>query len=351
MSLVADYGSGSDDESQNQQETFPEINAQIDQNLLSKLPQSENKLDSLPQNKKELDNNLFSQLPHKKSQTQNFVNDEDQIEDFVPKSAEVKEKPKAKITIPSLSDFKDDLGHEPEEKKLKLSNKGSGLLSLLPPVKGIIKTAKSFVPNVVANKNKISTNPQSKKIPNAIKEKKALVMKKNLVKKGNELTIKSDAESEDEDIELPETFDDEMWLKVCSRPKPKKVTRDEPQPSNLIETTVDIAPEPEKPYDGLDNEAFKELVGKTKRPIGNIKLIDINEEEILPDKDLWMTKSLTDPEMAPKATVEDPVDPTKRKKHHITYLAQQAKANEQELANAWAASKNSRLASRAKYGF
>lgn len=55
----------------------------------------------------------------------------------------------------------------------------------------------------------------------------------------------------------------------------------------------------------------------------NIKLIDINEEEILPDKDIWMRKSLTDPEQAPKYVVTDPVNDTCRKKHHITYLAQQ----------------------------
>lgn len=114
-----------------------------------------------------------------------------------------------------------------------------------------------------------------------------------------------------------------MWTKVCGRSKPKTVTAINSESVNslstesigknwisrytdlhffyidkdllhtYIEVIVDIAPEPEKPYDGLNNTAFKELVGKSKMPIGNIKLIDINEEEILPDKDLWMTKSLT----------------------------------------------------------
>lgn len=161
------------------------------------------------------------------------------------------------------------------------------------------------------------------------------------------LSSATDSDTDDEEIKVPETFDDEMWNKVCGRPKKKPVMNKEPEPPAI----VDIAPEPEKPYDGLDNVAFKELVGKSKMPIGNIKLIDINEEEILPDKDIWMTKSLTDPDLAAKVETEDEVDPTRRKKHHITYLAQQAKANEQELKSAWATSKNNRMMSRAKYGF
>ena len=53
--------------------------------------------------------------------------------------------------------------------------------------------------------------------------------------------------------------------------------------------------------------------------------------------------------MAPKTQVEDPVDPTKKRKHHITYLAQQARANEQELKSAWATSKSNRMMSLSKY--
>ncbi|RZB62194.1 PRCC domain containing protein [Asbolus verrucosus] len=140
-----------------------------------------------------------------------------------------------------------------------------------------------------------------------------------------------------------------MWQKVCGRrSKPKEVI----QPPEEVSDSkiINIAPEPVKPYDGLDNAAFKELVGKSKRPV-NIKLIDINEEEILPDKNLWLTKSLTDPDSAPKAVIENPVDPTRKKKHHITYLAEQAKVNEQELQSQWSANKYTRNQTRAKYGF
>lgn len=282
---------------------------------------------------------LFSHLPKTKSVFHNIL--EDKIEDFIPKSKPIKEKQKVKITIPSLSDFKDE-DEAPSEKKFKPS-KGSGLISLLPPVRGAVKTSKSFIPNVVANKTKTAADSVSSKKKKNIQPVK--VEGKKLLKEKKD--VLSDAESDD-DVEVPETFDDEIWEKVCGRKK-VKTTIQEPEP--VPQESIDIAPEPEEPYDGLDNEAFKELVGKTKRPLGNIRLIDINEGEIIPDKDLWMTKSLTDPELAAKPKIENPVDPTRRKKHHITYLAEQAKANEQELQNTWAASKNSRLMSRAKYGF
>nr|XP_023020373.1 uncharacterized protein LOC111508950 [Leptinotarsa decemlineata] len=293
---------------------------------------------------------IFSSLPQVHA-VKTFQ--EGAIEDFIPKAINVdKGKKKVKITIPSLSQFADEEGEKPA-KKIK-SMKGSSLLSLLPPVKGTVMTAKSFVPNVVANKNKNatpSTSVQSHNLVPDVIKKKANPRKTARIEKiqeNREKTALSDVESDD-DIEMPETFDDELWEKVCGRPKPKQIVREPVEESSS--QVIDIAPEPEKQYDGLDNRAFKELVGKSKRPIGNIKLIDINEEEMLLDKDLWMVKSLTDPELAPKPEIDEPVDPTRRKKHHITYLVQQAKANEQELQNAWSASRNNKMATRAKYGF
>ncbi|XP_076264715.1 uncharacterized protein LOC143198942 isoform X2 [Rhynchophorus ferrugineus] len=284
---------------------------------------------------------LFSKLPYNTKLVQGSKDDvNDALEDFIPTVKTLKETKKVQIPIPSLSDFH-DLDDEPQKKKVKKSQKGSGLLGILPPIKTTPCSNTSFIPKSVVNRNiSISKNKEHRKKKNST----SMPKKKHFV---------SDSDTDDEDINLPDTFDDEMWTKVCGRPKSKTVTTVSSESDNSVntESIVDIAPDPEKPYDGLDNTAFKELVGKSKMPVGNIKLIDINEEEILPDKDLWMTKSLTDPEMAPKLEIDNPVDPTRRKKHHITYLAQQAKANEQELKSAWATSKNNRMMSRAKYGF
>ncbi|XP_044745894.1 uncharacterized protein LOC123307586 [Coccinella septempunctata] len=239
---------------------------------------------------------------------------------------------------------------EPAAKKFKQSAKGTGLLSLLPPVKCLPLTNKSFVPNILTQKNK--ANEQVKKVskplvPNSVRKKKEA----SISSKKEESDAKSKQnESDDSDVEMPETYDDELWQKVCGKKVVKNIIVEEEPVSK--EPIIDLAPEPVAPYQGLDNAAFKELVGKSSRMPRNIKLIDINEDQLVAEKDLWMTKSLTDPEYIPKPSEDDDsIDPTKRKKHHITYLAQKAKANEQELQQQWAASKHNRMQSRAKYGF
>ncbi|XP_050295228.1 uncharacterized protein LOC126735311 isoform X2 [Anthonomus grandis grandis] len=287
---------------------------------------------------------IFSQLPQAKSHEPEgkLEEENDKLEDFIPTVKTIKEKKKIQIAIPSLSEFADLDDNEPVKKKAKPSAKGSGLLGILPPIQSAPKlTNTMFIPNSLTKKTKPTPKPIKSRPVNTVKK----------------THTGSDSDTDTEDVPVPETFDDEMWQKVCGRsankPKnrPKQTVQLDVTPKAEQETYTS-APSTHEPYDGLDNEAFKELVGKTKRPIGNIKLIDINEDEILPDRDLWMTKSLTDPDLAPKPSEDDDqMDPTKKRKHHITYLAQKAKANEQELKAAWATSKNNRMMSRAKYGF
>lgn len=296
--------------------------------------------------------NILLQLPETQSQITSEKNVvDDKLEDFVPKyEPPKKERKKVKISIPSLSDFSDvDDVNEPLKKKAKSSIKGSTLLSMLPPVRGSPLSTKSFVPHVLKNKPVATGKPKSENtlVPHAVRKNAEKVKMATITKLMKQSTSGSDLESDD-DLEMPESFDDDMWQKVCGRKiKPKQIVPVE-EPVDL--RTIEIAPEPIKPYDGLDNIAFKELVGKSKRPV-NIKLIDINEEEIVSDKNMWLTKSITDPDEVPEPVVEDPVDPTRKKKHHITYLAEQAKANEQKLAAQWASNKHSRNQTRAKYGF
>lgn len=162
----------------------------------------------------ELSSRIFSTLP--KTKVSVSAVKEDQIEDFIPRSKPIKEKQKVKISIPSLSQFDDDGDDEPTSKKLKQSTKGSGLMALLPPVRGSVLSNKSFVPNVVANKNKITSNPARTSakglIPNALK-KISEAKKAELMKKLSETSIapnNSDIESDD-DLEMSETYDEEMW--------------------------------------------------------------------------------------------------------------------------------------------
>lgn len=74
----------------------------------------------------------------------------------------------------------------------------------------------------------------------------------------------------------------------------------------------------------------------------------------LTDRDEWLRQQLTGKtEYQPRGlidTSEGPGAGTKRK-HQITYLAHQAKANEQELQAMWAANRNTRRQTQNKYGF
>lgn len=294
---------------------------------------------------------MFENLPQKKVVLPDSIKPDfdDVVEDFIPKAEiKTKQKAKVKISIPSLSDFDNEDEEVPAVKKFKQSNKGTNLLSLLPPVKCVPLSNKSFIPNVLTQKNRTNDSvkkPSKPLIPDSVRKKKEIVA----IKKEATKTECTENDSDDSDIEMPETYDEELWQKVCGKKEVKKViVEDKPV---IEQPVINIAPEPVAPYQGLDNEAFKKLVGKRGKMPRNIKLIDINEDELVAEKDLWMTKSITDPECVPKKVVVDESDPTKKKKHHITYLAEKAKANAQELQGQWSASKHNRMQSRAKYGF
>lgn len=251
----------------------------------------------------------LTKLPEPKKKANEVI--EEVQDEFLKKKEQPTERPKTtvKITVPALAQFDSDDEDDGIEKKPKVMQKASGLFAVLPPPKGTPLSNKSFIPNILTRK------PQAK--PKKVTKPKPIIQ--------NTENVESD---DDEDVmkDIPETFDEETWKQVCApNKKPQKRTITETDISYVSEarSSIEIAPEAVEPYAGLDNEAFKQLVGSVKRRKENIKLIDINEEEVLPDKDLWLTKSLTDPDMVPKEEVEDPVNDTCRRKHHITYLAQQ----------------------------
>lgn len=115
--------------------------------------------------------------------------------------------------------------------------------------------------------------------------------------------------------------------------------------------------EEESAEEKLVKEAYSNLVGKSRKAKGkgnkkkDIEIVDINAADIMPDPREWMTKSLTEEQpIAPCAKGEEP-SLQQRRKHQITYLAYQAKLNEQELKNQWAQNRISRKQTQAKYGF
>ncbi|XP_017771457.1 PREDICTED: uncharacterized protein LOC108558909 isoform X2 [Nicrophorus vespilloides] len=334
MALVA-YGSDSESDNYSDHDEDKPGTVTLLQKSSSNEAQSSDKIEEGP-------DTLFKKLPDPKMDTNPDI--EEEVDEFLMKKEVALEKPQKlkkiiKIGVPALEQFDSD---EEDAKPLKLrlqASKASGLFAILPAPKNVPMTNRTFVPNVLTKKKKPTatiTRPKQETKPKVAEKRK----------------LPQESDDEDDDESKVETFDDETWKQVCGKKKkPVKIIPDAEEDATP-DTTVDSAPDAQEPYGGLDNEAFKQLVGSGKLHKENIKLVDINEAEVLTEKDAWVTKALTDPEANPKGTaINDPVNNTCKKKHHITYLAQQAKANEQELQNQWSASRFSRKQTQAKYGF
>ncbi|KAK4871592.1 hypothetical protein RN001_015716 [Aquatica leii] len=290
--------------------------------------------------------NLFATLPQPIVAVEAEQVEED--DEFLHKKETPIEKPQKRIqiNIPSLSSYSSDEDEKPPDRKNKKSV--SGLFAVLPPPKLTPLSNTSFVPNIVQKKG-------NKRLPGKLPPKKQPTKVENRKRPATSSNPPNDCLSDsndEEDIEIPETFDDETWMKVCGKKK-KTEPKHSPEHSLMPETentSVVSAPEVDQPYAGLDNKAFKELVGSSKRIPENIKFIDIHEDAIRPDKEVWL-KSLTDPNFEAEAAVEENVDNTRKSKNHITALAQKALANDKELQMRWSENRFNRKQTQAKYGF
>ncbi|KAF2881249.1 hypothetical protein ILUMI_24929 [Ignelater luminosus] len=237
-----------------------------------------------------------------------------------------------KISIPSLNDFSDD-----EETEVKIKSKqlfdSASLLTLLPLPKRKFLSNTSFVPNILNKKARTSTTLQQKSTTTKIKDDQELYS--------------------DDDSEIPETFDEEIWKKVCKKQKIYEISFvQEYKTCSLQKHTniVQLAPEVHKPYVGLNNKAFQDIVKQKQELKKRGKVIHEHGDEIRPEKAQWL-KSLTDPRYEPKTTIQDPVNNTCKMKNHITALAQKALANDQELQLKWSENRYNRRLTQAKYGF
>ena len=76
-----------------------------------------------------------------------------------------------------------------------------------------------------------------------------------------------------------------------------------------------------------NEEAIMRLAGKQNKmkewKEDNVKIVDVNEEDMRGDPRVWLTKAMTE-EKAPRPTGKGPKG-LARSRHQITYLAHQAK--------------------------
>ncbi|XP_058792037.1 proline-rich protein PRCC [Phymastichus coffea] len=309
-----------------------------------------------------------------------------------------KKKGPTKIIIPSLADFQDDdddskpISHN----KKHPSQKGSGLIGILPPPKSLSMTANSMIPNVLTKKAPASRTPVQETSNNLQPTK---IIQKAFQSKSTAPTLKSlssynsDSEEEDDkhqslsvqdffslstpskisDEHLPSLSAEDMKLETIQESshvkEPETIVSSSvmnlPKQEILLKNKVEVGPklpvpEQEAHLDKqgnivLNEQSIQYLCGrqgvKRKHELENIEIIDINGEDMKPDEREWMVKALTEEQVHRPLNMGAGPSGTSKKKHQITYLAHQAKAMELELKNQWAQNKANRQQTRQKYGF
>lgn len=324
---------------------------------------------------------LFSRLPPPKHSSSTLH--DPSLQDVVVKQANKSAKSKrAQILIPSLNQF-DDEEEEEENKKKKFrpAQTGSGLIGMLPAPKHGSLTTKQLTPQVVAR-----PPPPRKPVP------KQPVPKPQAPAAPQPTTSYPWEQDDDDDTDAAEeapnffTFSEPPLPKVNidtelhaaasvppAAPAGQLATSSyrepepEPQPSVNVEPGPDVQPpvaasrkgkivyaEPEEPgtsvYDvELDDGALVRLRGKR---LEEINIIDVCADNQV-DKTQILIRGLTEqPTYSSSSNTGDfNTSQQHRRKHQITYLAQQAKAREQELKNTWAQNRMTKRQTQAKYGF
>ncbi|EFN62912.1 Proline-rich protein PRCC [Camponotus floridanus] len=318
-----------------------------------------------------------------------------------------------KISIPSLSEFK-DLEDEREEKPARIiqpSQKGCGLFAILGLPKQEL-ARKSLIPQIVKNAA-TRTNIQK---PN-ITRKSDASQNDSKVKgqTSNESCDESNFDDEEDasidffGLDTNKTISDDSVSTLLELPlddliyksstkeaslvkhldhtthNPSSVnsdisTNDQsnnssktlisnvinlPKEEILLKNKAEVGPKlpvPEQEYNVdtqgnvvFDEKAIEYLCGKRgikRKELKEADIIEINGEDIKPDQREWMVKALTEePVQRPVSMQSCGINSQSKKKHQITYLAHQAKAMELELKNQWSQNRMARKQAKSKYGF
>ncbi|CAG4988988.1 unnamed protein product [Colias eurytheme] len=375
MALVAYDNSDGSDYEDDENETHVITPATSLNQALKGLPPKES--NTVEQNDPDDDQNLFNQLP--KPTTQKIVFKEEDDE-FLHKKATISEvvKPKSRITVPSLNDFKDVEDTVPSVRPKPANGKKSGLLSMLPqPKNGTSTSSKMLIPQSVTKKPQTASVKKKGPLPSPMK--KAKVETKNLLladySDDSDEDIENDFFSIHKTVELPpadEPLDIDVNTEVqsSSKKEPRSIEsyfkKEEPvelEPE-CIEPEYDVNPDAYQNVEDsndtnneavLDEEAILKLCGtRGKRKREEIQIVDINQQEVLKDAREMLLRGLMDDttkrQSHSKKRGNEPTSQQKRK-HQITYLAHQAKANEAELQNQWANNRMTKRQTQSKYGF
>ncbi|XP_043188975.1 proline-rich protein PRCC-like isoform X1 [Amphibalanus amphitrite] len=288
----------------------------------------------------------------------------DDVVDDVPLASKIQaEKPPkknqpVKISIPSLSQFKDEEEEEPAAKKMKPSQKGSGLFSLLPPPKAATtkELGRALVPHSVSRP--AAPRRAAPAPPRVPPPAPAAADSDDEEGGGGDFFSLSEEGPSLPALPVgpaagPLTFSErEQEAAAAARrrsPSPEPMEGAPPPTAAGSQWPQSAAAQLDMPAEALQH--LRGRRGRREAP-EDIQFIDVNQDDILPDRDEWMTKQLTEEKVVrrPQKSADDPTS-QQRRKHQITYLAHQAKEREVELKNEWAQNRATKNAYRTKYGF
>lgn len=293
---------------------------------------------------------------------------EEEDDEFLRKKAVPPQRKPVRITIPSLSDFKDEeITVKPNQNMNRAANKLSGLLGMLPkPKSEIVFVTKpgdekkaTMIPHSVLNKSKNVPAPSKKHVKKPVENK--LIANYSDSDSDGEAGTSSDFFSLQVEDKLPEVSMNEINAMVAKKAAKIAETASmfEKMASGIVEEQIEeeevAVPQPIYNNSKLDEEAMQQLCGvkgKRKRYQEQMNVIDISSSE-LTNRDEWLRNTLassTEHQSKKNSSGEDLIPGSKRK-HQITYLANQAIANEHELQAMWSQNRQSRRTTQNKYGF
>ncbi|XP_050346570.1 proline-rich protein PRCC [Nymphalis io] len=318
---------------------------------------------------------LFIQLPQPSSKKKVVLEEDDEFLHKKELTADLK--PKSRITIPSLNDFKDVDTPIPSSKTRSTNGKKSSLLNMLPQPRNAITIKRTLVPNVIAQKpNTLTAKTKSTLVSPA---KTTNVDTKCLIPENTDESDNDEVENDffsinkpvvDIPVEEPLTTEETVET-IKNQPrniesyfkKDHVELQSEMEIGNSVEQYENVQSIESNEHGGgrsnndavLDDEAILKLCGtRGKRKREDIQIVDVNQQEVLNEaRELLMKGLMEDTSKRQSVSKKRGNEPThqQRRKHQITYLAHQAKANESELQNQWANNRMTKRKTQSKYGF
>ncbi|XP_059613122.1 uncharacterized protein LOC132259487 [Phlebotomus argentipes] len=305
--------------------------------------------------------NLMFNLPAPTKDRQKQILEEDDDEFLRIKATPTQNPPPkrgpVRISIPSLSQFKDLKDAEAEcKEKIQQKSRGSDLLSLLPkPLSETLFQPTKTTADGVKKRNSL--------VPDSVINRQAK-QKAQKATKAQEIEDDSDGSDTGDDFfrlntneELPEVSKNEITVLVAKKAAQIAATSSKFEQQSQIEER-EVSPDEIPVEDALiDDTAYEKLCGGSKRAkrarLDEINVVDIRSTDVMPTQEEWMRHALANSTEMPTAKPAAGADASglSKRKHQITYLAYQAKANEQELQAMWAANRQTRRQTQSKYGF